>query len=147
MSMEMFCCSDWFNVVSSICCNISYLPNGAMPASVCRCVSRRFSVTIEYTNYYVRNRLSSRELHLLNPIFSGLWVNKHTRDLTERIYIRNKSKYKKVGILPIRIVWSNVCISTLPTQHTTFIYIYIYEELLISTDKIVVIVIMSQQLT
>ena len=56
-----------------------------------------------------------------------------------------RSKYKKVGVLPIRIVWSNVssigpssernrtnarpfyisiCISTLPTQHTTFIIIY-----------------------
>ena len=48
----------------------------------------------------------------------------------------SESKYKKVGVLPIRIVWSNVssicpssernrgfisiCISTLPTQHTTF---------------------------
>ena len=64
-----------------------------------------------------------------------------------------KSKYKKVGVLPIRIVWSivssigpsskkkkkvfavhrpfyiSICISTLPTQHTTFIpciYIYMY---------------------
>ena len=34
--------------------------------------------------------------------------------------VRYKSKYKKVGVLPIRIVWSNVS-SIGPTQHTTFI--------------------------
>ena len=49
------------------------------------------------------------------------------------VYIDDKSKYDKIGVLPIRIVVSRfercsfvretICISTLPTQDTTFILI------------------------
>ena len=45
-----------------------------------------------------------------------------------------KSKYKKVGVLPIDYTsrigstpptfYTSICISTLPTQHTTFIILY-----------------------
>ena len=63
-------------------------------------------------------------------------LNVNARMRTEIDLNESESKYKKVGVLPIRIVWSNVssigpssernrgfisiCISTLPTQHTTF---------------------------
>ena len=75
----------------------------------------------------------------------GYEKNNNNENAGARKYHINKPKYKKVGVLPVRIVWSNVssigpsseailsvlavhrpfyisiCISTLPTQYTTFI--------------------------
>ena len=63
-------------------------------------------------------------------------VNKSKGTKATQLSYQNKSNYKKVGVLPIRIVSSkrfehwpfvqqpfyiSICISTLPTQHTTFL--------------------------
>ena len=56
----------------------------------------------------------------LQPLIAIIAFRKETAKQNTVLYI---SKYKKVGVLPIRIVhrpfYISICISTLPMQHTT----------------------------